>query len=159
MKPSQACRATQNGWVMVERSDRMWSTGEGIDYPLQYSWASLVVQLVKNLAAMRETWVQSLGWEDLMEMGKATHASILAWRIPRTAWSTGRKESDTTEQLSLSAWQEEQGSGNVILPQGEWDKVMLHTEPLLCLPHNTVEKELLPIIKKYFKRKWNSICF
>ena len=47
------------------------SPGEGIGYPLQYSWASLVGQLVKNLPAIRETWVQSLGWEDALEKGKA----------------------------------------------------------------------------------------
>ena len=46
--------------------------------------ASLVAQLVKNLPAMQETWVQSLGWEDLLEKEKATHSSILAWRIPWT---------------------------------------------------------------------------
>ena len=69
------------------------STGEGIGYPLQYSWASLVAQPVKNLPA----WVQSLGWEDPMEKGKATHSSILAWRVPRTVESIGCKESDTTE--------------------------------------------------------------
>ena len=46
--------------------------------------ASLVAQLVKNLPAMRETWVGSLGWEDPLEKGKATLASILAWRIPWT---------------------------------------------------------------------------
>ena len=46
------------------------------------NWASLVVQLVKNPPAMRETWVQSLGWEDSLEKGKATYSSILAWRIP-----------------------------------------------------------------------------
>ena len=46
--------------------------------------ASLVAQLVKNLPAMWETWVQSLGWEDPLEKGKATHSSILAWRIPWT---------------------------------------------------------------------------
>ena len=51
---------------------------EGIGYPLQYSWASLVAQLVKKLPAMRETWVQSLGWEDPLENGKATHSSLLA---------------------------------------------------------------------------------
>ena len=62
------------------------STGEGIGYPLQYSWASLVAQLVKNLPAMRETWVRSLGWEDPLEKGKATHSSILAWRIPWTVY-------------------------------------------------------------------------
>ena len=54
------------------------SAGEGIGYPLQYSWASLMAQLVKNLPAMRETWVRSLGWEDPLEKGKATHFSILA---------------------------------------------------------------------------------
>ena len=54
------------------------STREGIGYPLQYSWASLVAQLVKNPPAMQETWVQSLGWEDPLEKGKTTHSSILA---------------------------------------------------------------------------------
>ena len=58
------------------------SAGEGIGYPLQNSWTSLVAQLVKNLPAMQETWVRSLGWEDPLEKGKATHSSILAWRIP-----------------------------------------------------------------------------
>ena len=60
------------------------SAGEGIGYPLQYSWASLVAQLVKNLLAMWETCIRSLGWEDPLEKGKATHSSILAWRIPWT---------------------------------------------------------------------------
>ena len=55
------------------------SSGEGIGYPLQYSWASFVAQLVKNPPAMWE--VLSLGWEDLLEKEKATHSSILAWRI------------------------------------------------------------------------------
>ena len=58
------------------------SSGEGIGYPLQYSWASLVAQLVKNTPAMWETWVWSLGWEDPLEKGKTTDSSILAWRIP-----------------------------------------------------------------------------
>ena len=57
------------------------SAGEGIGYPLQYSWASLEAQLVKS-PAMWETWDQSLVWEDPLEKGKATHSSILAWRIP-----------------------------------------------------------------------------
>ena len=63
------------------------SSGEGIKYPLQYSWASLVAQLVKNPAAMWETWVWSLDWEDPLEKGKATHSRILAWRIPWTIQS------------------------------------------------------------------------
>ena len=63
------------------------SAGEGIDCPLQYSWASVVAQLVKNLPAMQETWVRSLGWEDPLEKGKAAHSGILAWRIPWTVQS------------------------------------------------------------------------
>ena len=58
------------------------SPGEEIGYPLQHSWAFLVAQLVKNLPAMWETWVWSLGWEDLLEERMATHSSVLAWRIP-----------------------------------------------------------------------------
>ena len=54
------------------------STEEGIGYPLQYSWASLIAQLVKNVPAMQETYVRSLGWEDPLEKGKATHSGILA---------------------------------------------------------------------------------
>ena len=73
--------------------------GDGIGYPLQYSWASLVAQLVKNPPAMQETWVQFLGWKDPQEKGKAAHSSILSWRIPWTPW--GHKELDMTERLSL----------------------------------------------------------
>ena len=58
--------------------------GEGISNALRYSWASLVAQLVQNLPAKQETWVRSLGWEDPLEKGKATHSSILAWRISWT---------------------------------------------------------------------------
>ena len=58
------------------------SPGEGIGYPLQCPWASLVAQTVKNLPAMWETWVQSLGWEDALEEGMAIHSSIFAWIIP-----------------------------------------------------------------------------
>ena len=65
------------------------SPGEGMGcYPLQYSWAFLMAQMVENLPAMWETWVQSLGWKDCLEEGMATHSNILAWRIPmdREAW-------------------------------------------------------------------------
>ena len=58
------------------------SAGEVIGYPHQYSWASLVAQIVKNPPAMQETWVQSLGWEDPLEKRKAARSSVLAWRIP-----------------------------------------------------------------------------
>ena len=74
------------------------SVGEGIGYPFQYSWASLVAQLVKNLPAVQETWNLSLGWEDPLEKGKATHSRILAWRIPCTVYVT---HGDVTERLSL----------------------------------------------------------
>ena len=65
---------------MIPGSGR--SPAEGLGYPLQYSWASLVAQLVKNVPAMQETLVGFLGWEDPMEKGTATHSSILAWRSP-----------------------------------------------------------------------------
>ena len=74
------------------------SAEEGIAHPLQYSWASLLAQLVKNPPAMQETWVRSLGCEDPLEKGTATHSSILAWRTH--PWV--HKESNMTEQLSIS---------------------------------------------------------
>ena len=61
------------------------SAAERTGYPLQYSWASLVAQLIKNPSVMWDTWVRSLDWEGPLEKGKATHSSILAWRIP---WTT-----------------------------------------------------------------------
>ena len=63
------------------------SPGEGVAYPFQYSWASLVAQMIKNLPARWETWVRSLDW-DPGEKGMATYSSILAWRISmdRGAW-------------------------------------------------------------------------
>ena len=60
------------------------SAGERIGYPLQYSWASLVAQLVKNPPAMQENGFDPSGWEDPLEKRKAPYSSILAWRIPRT---------------------------------------------------------------------------
>ena len=75
-----ACNAGDPG--LIPGSER--SPGEGKGFPLQYSWASLVAQLVKNLPAIQETWVGSLGWEDPLEEGIATHSSVLAWRAPWT---------------------------------------------------------------------------
>ena len=77
------------------------SPGDGISYPLQYSWASLVAQLVENLPAMQETWVQSLGWEDPLEKEMATCSSILAWRIPR-AEEPGRLQSMGSQELDTT---------------------------------------------------------
>ena len=76
---------------MISGSRR--SPGEGIGYPLPYSWASLVAQTVKDLPAMWETRVQSLGRADPLEEGMATHSSILSWRIPRDRgawWNTAQ---------------------------------------------------------------------
>ena len=64
-------------------------SGEGMDYPLQYSWVSLMAQGLNNLPTMWETWVWLLGWEDPLEKGKATHFSILARRIPWAVQSMG----------------------------------------------------------------------
>ena len=66
----------------IPESER--SPGEGIGYPLQYSWDSLVAQTVNNLPTVQETLVQSLVWEDPLKEGMAAHSSILAWRIPWT---------------------------------------------------------------------------
>ena len=76
------------------------SAGEGLVYTLQHCWASTVAQLVKNLPTMQETWVRSLCWEDPLEEGKATHSSVLTWRIPWTTVPWGHKESDTTKWFS-----------------------------------------------------------
>ena len=73
-----ACSAGDPG--LISGSGR--SPGEGIGYPLQYPWACLVAQMVKNPPTMWETWVWFLGQEDSLEKGKATQSSILAWRIP-----------------------------------------------------------------------------
>ena len=86
-----ACNAREPG--SIPGTGRF--AGEGIGYSLQYSWASLVTQLVKNLPAMRDTWVQSLGWEDplkkgTLKKGMATHSSVLVWRIPRTIYGVAK---------------------------------------------------------------------
>ena len=67
------------------------SPGEGLGYPLQYSWDSLVSQMVKNPPAMWKSWVQSLGQEDPQEEEIATHSSILAWKVPRTEEPGGER--------------------------------------------------------------------
>ena len=81
------------------------SPGEGIGYPLQYSWASLAAQWVRNPPAIQETWVRSLGQEDPLEESMATHSSILAWRISmnREAW-WATIHGVTKSQTQLSNW-------------------------------------------------------
>ena len=87
---------------MIPGSGR--SPGEGIGYPLQYFWASLVTQLVKNLPAMQETWVQSLDWEDPLEKGKAPTPVSWPGEFQGLYSPWGHKESDTTERLALSLY-------------------------------------------------------
>ena len=74
------------------------SPGEGIGYQLQDSWVSLMSQKVKNLLAMQETWIQSLGWEDLLEEGMATYSSVVAWRILWTE-EPGRQQSTGSQRV------------------------------------------------------------
>ena len=85
---------------MIPGSGR--SAGEGIGYPFQYSWVSLVAQLVKNLRAMCETWIQFLDWEDPQEKEKATHSSILAWRIPWNVYPWNATHGVTKSWTQLS---------------------------------------------------------
>ena len=76
-------------------------SGSGLRASSVLVWASLVAQLVKNPPAVLETWVQSLGPEGPLEMGKATHSSVLAWRIP-WALQSMRSQTDMTLRVSLS---------------------------------------------------------
>ena len=79
------------------------STEEGIGYPLQYSWAFLVAQTVKNPPAMWETWVPSLGWEDPLKKGKDLPTPVFWPREFHGFYSPwGHKESKRTDRLSLS---------------------------------------------------------
>ena len=98
--PGSSGGKESGGASLIPGSGR--SPGEGIGYPLQYSWVSQVFQSVKNLPAMQETWVQSLGWEDPLEKGKATHSSILAWRIPWTEEPGGLQSMGLQSQTRLN---------------------------------------------------------
>ena len=85
---------------MIPGSGR--SSGEGIGYPFHFSWASLVTQMVKNMPAIWETWVRSLGWEDPLEEGMATTPVFLPgeslWtHEPGGLESMGLQKLDTTE--------------------------------------------------------------
>ena len=82
---SKGTESSQEGEIERQRLvlsmvDLQWENMLMVRYPLGFP----VAELVKNLPAMPETWVRSLGWEDLLEKGKASHSSILAWRIPWT---------------------------------------------------------------------------
>ena len=77
------------------------SVGEGIGYPLQYSWVSLVAQLVKNLSAMQETCVLSLVWEDALEKGMATTPVFWPGEFHGLYSPWGHKQSAMTWRLSL----------------------------------------------------------
>ena len=88
-----ACNAGDPG--LIPGSGR--SAGEGIGYPLQYSWASLVAQLVKNVPAMRKTWVQPLGWEDSLERERLPTPVFWPGEFHGLYSPLDSKESDTTE--------------------------------------------------------------
>ena len=99
--PKKACQA------FIGLVNKYWSQKKVKIFVLlgfkQLCGAYLVTQSVKNLPAMQETWVQSLGWENLLEEGMATHSSILAWRIPmdRRAWQAAVHEAAKSQtQLS-----------------------------------------------------------
>ena len=92
-----ACNAGDPG--SIPRLGR--STGEGIGYPLQYSWASLVAQLVKNPPTMQETWVRSLGWDDPLERERIPTPVFWPGEFHELYSPRGHKESDTMERLSL----------------------------------------------------------
>ena len=85
-------------------------------------WASPVAQLIKNLPAVQETRVQSLGWEDPLEKGKATHSSILAWRTPWTVYSPwGREESTRLGSFHFTlAWDQWSGASWKVYPNCGW---------------------------------------
>ena len=91
---------------MIPESRR--SAGEGISYPLQYSWALLVAQLVKNPPAMREAWVRSMGWEDPLEKGKLPTPVFWPGEFHGLYSPWGQKQLDTTERISLSKLLQEQ---------------------------------------------------
>ena len=121
-----ACNAGDPG--SIPGSGR--SPEEGIGYPLQYSWTSLVAQTVKLLSTMWETWVQSLGWEDPLEKEMAIHSSTIAWKIPCTE-EPGRLQSmgsqsrtrlsDFSYVRTYAVWNspgQNTGVGSLSLPQG-----------------------------------------
>ena len=94
-----ACNAGDSS--SIPRSGRC--PGEGTGCPLQWSWASLVSQMVKNLPAMQETWVRSLGWEDPLEEGMVVHSSVFAWRPPWTEEPGGLQPAGSQSWTRLSS--------------------------------------------------------
>ena len=92
------CITGDPGWI--PESGR--SPGEGTGYPLQYSWASLVAQMVENPPAMQETWVHSLGWEDPLEKEMVTLSSVFYWKIPMEEQSGGLQSMGSQSWTPLS---------------------------------------------------------
>ena len=100
--------------------------------PLQYSWDSLVAQTIKNPPVMKETWVQSLGWEDPLEEGMATHSSILAWRISmdRETWRA-IVHGVTKSWTWLSNWKTTIPKSQSISPPPHL--LLGNSKPILCI--------------------------
>ena len=116
-------------------------------YPLPYSWASLVAQMVKNLPAMQETWVQSLGWEDPLEEGMAAHSSILAWRILWTV-ELGGPQSMGLQRVATKH--------SHLLGQSSFSSVS-QSCPTLWTPWTAAHQAFLSIISSQSLFKFNSI--
>ena len=90
--PSMGSHRVGHDWSDLAAA-AAWSYYHFLDcFGFTFCRASLIAQLVKNLPAMQETWVQSLGWEDPLEKGKAVHSSILAWRIPWTVYGAEKSQ-------------------------------------------------------------------
>ena len=136
-------RINQRGWKGTASESRSCCPGsgrsarEGIGYLLQYSWASIAAQLVKNLPAMWETWVWSLGWEDPLEKGKATLSNILAWRIPWAVKSMGSQRVGHDWATHPSTFQAFAGSAAKAL----WCDVLVLSAEITSLPNSISSTE------------------
>ena len=135
------------------------SPGEGIVYPLQYSWASLLAQTVKNPPIMQETWVWSPGWEDPQEKGMATHSSILGWRSPWTE-ELGRLQSmgsQSQTQLNDFRFHFPHYGKSWWFSLGSWicrlsSKGHESTERIILLPVSTIVSKSLTLL---ISKRWS----
>ena len=129
-------------------------------WKLNNLWASLVAQLVKNLPAVWETWVWSLVWEDPLEQGKATHSSILAWRIPWTVVHWVAKSRQDWATFTSLFWVEVSGEavdarGKLTLPcLQEAQEINFPWE--MCTPCIWRSKDTLTVGDREFEQR--SLC-
>ena len=129
------------------------STGEGIGYPLQYSWAFLVAQLVKNPPAMQETWLPSLGWGDPLEKRKATHSSIQPREFHGlySPWGSQRAGHDWMTYTFTLQWE--------IYTTSKISSIeLLHFPPNSC-KHDWTLKKVISVTDCYFSHMVISLLF